>query len=357
MLEVESEQKPHSEGIATAVYPAPVAIDNQRLATYLSEKLRRQIDPEQIARSTGVRIRYHMQDLGDEPADAKETVPRMAVEAAKQVLETKGWPASRIDIILAATSYPVGIRIAQQIKNVIGANNADAYDCYAACSGAAVALHEYAELRQSLGDTSLVVLSVTPELYSPNLAPDLNVRMFSDGTSATQFQEGEEGDLQIVASSEIWDFKPFIQMPIDNDLIPDGSWSRPVPNNVVKFTMDGESMYRWLAEGKYLRLVGDIIRYANPKGPVIILPHPASARVVNLFEPAMASMGINVRISRRALPKYGNMAAAGWQTELHELLRSESIEEGTTLVFCGVGAGPGGAVVAARVNRPLFSAS
>ena len=70
-------------------------------------------------------------------ADPKETSVTLAVAAARKALEVADIPASKIDLIVCATTTPEHAfpATACLIQDALGANNAGAFDLSAACSG------------------------------------------------------------------------------------------------------------------------------------------------------------------------------------------------------------------------------
>jgi 3-oxoacyl-[acyl-carrier-protein] synthase-3 len=70
-------------------------------------------------------------------ADPKETSASLAVIAARKALEVADVPASKVDLIVCATTTPEYSfpATACLIQDAIGANNAGAFDLSAACSG------------------------------------------------------------------------------------------------------------------------------------------------------------------------------------------------------------------------------
>lgn len=90
---------------------------------------------EWIRTRTGIRERHVA-------ADPKETTATLATEAARQALEVADLHPSRLDLIICATSSPEHVfpSTASIVQDVLGADNAGAFDLSAACSGFVYAL-------------------------------------------------------------------------------------------------------------------------------------------------------------------------------------------------------------------------
>src|SRR5512143_2001051 len=166
--------------IGTGSYLPERVVSNREAASAL------RIDPKKVSRLTGIEERRW--------AAPTEASSDLALEAARQALQTAGLSASAVDAILLSTTSPdmAFPSIACHLQRKLGCGSVPAFDVSASCSGFLYGLSMAdAMIRSGQVKTCLVVAA---EVKSRSLDPadDDTVLLFGDGAGAVVVQAERE---------------------------------------------------------------------------------------------------------------------------------------------------------------------
>ncbi len=312
----------YSRITGTGSYLPPERLTNADLAARLAAAGVETSD-EWIVERTGIHARHF--------AAPDVSCSDLALEAAKNALQSAGLQASSIDLIILATSTPdmVFPSSACILQNKLGIAGCPAFDIQAVCSGFVYAL-TVADAMIKAG-TATKALVIGAEVFS-------RILDFSDRTTCVLFGDGA-GAVVLEASST-----PGI---LATDLHADGkhvgilcvpghvSGGKVIGDALLK--MDGQAVFK-LAVGVLESSARATLAKANMTDADIdwLIPHQANIRI-------MQSTAKKLKLPLEKLivtvDQHGNTSAASIPLALDASVRSGKIKKGDTLMLEGVGGG------------------
>ena len=312
----------YSRITGTGSYLPPDRLTNADLAARLGAAGVETTDEWIVAR-TGIHARHF--------AAPDVLCSDLALEAAKNALQSAGLQASDIDLIIVATSTPdmVFPSSACILQNKLGIAGCPAFDIQAVCSGFVYAL-TVADAMIKAG-TATKALIIGAEVFS-------RILDFSDRTTCVLFGDGAGA---VVLETSV---TPGI---LATDLHADGKHVGIlcVPGNVsggkvigdALLKMDGQAVFK-LAVGVLESSARAALAKANMSDADIdwLIPHQANIRI-------MQSTAKKLKLPLAKLivtvDQHGNTSAASIPLALDASVRSGKIKKGDTLMLEGVGGG------------------
>ncbi|HSD36140.1 MAG TPA: beta-ketoacyl-ACP synthase III [Rhodocyclaceae bacterium] len=279
---------------------------------------------EWIAERTGIRARYL--------ADAGVTTSQLASEAARRALEAAGVAASKIDLLIVATTTPDMIfpSTACLVQSVLGVPaGATAFDVQAVCSGFAYALAVADKFVKSGSHKRALVIGA--ETLSRIV--DWNDRgtcvLFGDGAGAVVLvADSEPGILATALHAD------GSQSPILNAT---GSISNGVITGSPFLYMDGQSVFKMA-----VRVLGDValevLAAASMQTGDLdwLIPHQANIRIMKATSKRLGIPDEKVVVT---VDRHGNTSAASVPLALDAAVRDGRIQRGQSVLLQGVGGG------------------
>lgn len=278
---------------------------------------------EWIVERTGIRARHF--------ADASQSCSDLGVEAARRALDAAGMDASRIDLIIVATSTPDMIfpSAATIVQHKLGVAGCPAFDVQAVCSGFVYALTVADAMIQSGAANRALVIGA--EVFS-------RILDFTDRTTCVLFGDGA-GAVVLEASDS-----PGV---LASDLHADGKHLGIlcVPGTVSGGKILGDPLLKMDGQAVFKLAVGvleDAARAALAKAAMTdadinwLIPHQANIRI-------MQSTARKLKLPLDKLvvtvDQHGNTSAASIPLALDVAVRSGKVKKGHTLMLEGVGGG------------------
>ncbi len=270
--------------------------------------------------------------------DPAETTATLAAKAAREALEVADIPASKVDMIIVATSSPEHTfpATACAVQDMIGAVNAGAFDLSAACSGFVYGLGVAKGLIAS-GQAENVLVIGSETLSRITDWSDRNTCvLFGDGAGAVLVQsspvpggilatemgcDGSGGDLLILPAGGS-------KMPATLETVASGQ-------HFIK--MNGRAVYRFAT-----RIMAEATRRVLSKANLtvddidLVIPHQANERIIAV---SMRNLKLPEEKVFRNLQYYGNTSTASIPIALYEALEQDRIKPNDTIVMVGFGAG------------------
>jgi len=270
--------------------------------------------------------------------DPAETTATLAAKAAREALEVADIPASKVDMIIVATSSPEHTfpATACAVQDMIGAVNAGAFDLSAACSGFVYGLGLAKGLIAS-GQAENVLVIGSETLSRITDWSDRNTCvLFGDGAGAVLVQsspvpggilatemgcDGSGGDLLIVPAGGS-------KMPATLETVASGQ-------HFIK--MNGRAVFRFAT-----RIMVEATRRVLSKANLtvddidLVIPHQANERIIAV---SMRNLKLPEEKVFRNLQYYGNTSTASIPIALYEALEQDRIKPNDTIVMVGFGAG------------------
>ncbi len=270
--------------------------------------------------------------------DPAETTATLAAKAARQALKVADVPASKVDMIITATSSPEHTfpATACVVQDLLGAANAGAFDLSAACSGFVYGLGIAKGLIAS-GQAENVLVIGSETLSRITDWSDRNTCvLFGDGAGAVLVQsspvpggilstemgcDGSGGDLLILPGGGS-------KMPATLETVASGQ-------HFIK--MNGRAVFRFAT-----RIMAEATRKVLAKANLttddidLVIPHQANERIIAV---SMKNLKLPNEKVFRNLQYYGNTSTASIPIALCEAHEQGRIKPNDTIVMVGFGAG------------------
>jgi len=283
--------------------------------------------------------------------DPEETTATLAAKAAREALKVADVPASKVDMIVLATSSPEHTfpSTACVVQDLIGAVNAGAFDLSAACSGFVYGLGVAKGLIASgQADNVLVIGSETLSRITDWSDRNTCV-LFGDGAGAVLVQsspvpggilstemgcDGSGGDLLILPAGGS-------KMPATLETVASGQ-------HFIK--MNGRAVFRFAT-----RIMVDATRQVLDKAGLsvedvdLVIPHQANERIIAV---SMRNLKLPDEKVFRNLQFYGNTSTASIPIALCEAIEQDRVKPHDNIVMVGFGAGLTWAGVAIQWGVP-----
>ena len=272
-------------------------------------------------------------------ADPKETSASLAVIAARKALEVADVPASKIDLIICATTTPEYAfpATACVIQDALGADNAGAFDLSAACSGFVYAL-SMARGQIMAGDAEYVLVIGTETLS--------RIVDWTDRETCILFGDGAGAVL--VAASEVPGGIVAVDLGSDGSggntlMVPAGGSAmstslETVSSGMHYLKMDGKAVFRFATRvmAASTRKVLERAGYTTDEVDLVV-PHQANIRIIQ--NSVLNQLKIPADKVFVNLEKYGNTSTASIPIALCEAIEAGKLKPGYKVVFVGFGAG------------------
>ncbi len=270
--------------------------------------------------------------------DPAETTATLAAKAAREALEVADIPASKVDMIIVATSSPEHTfpATACAVQDMIGAVNAGAFDLSAACSGFVYGLGVAKGLIASGQAENVLVIGAETLSRITDWSDRNTCVLFGDGAGAVLVQsspvpggilatemgcDGSGGDLLILPAGGS-------KMPATLETVASGQ-------HFIK--MNGRAVYRFAT-----RIMAEATRRVLSKANLtvddidLVIPHQANERIIAV---SMRNLKLPEEKVFRNLQYYGNTSTASIPIALYEALEQDRIKPNDTIVMVGFGAG------------------
>ncbi|NOZ30010.1 MAG: ketoacyl-ACP synthase III [Chloroflexi bacterium] len=302
---------------------------------------------EWIRTRTGIRQRYIA-------TDPRETTASLAIKAAQEALRVANVPASRVNMVIVATSSPEHIfpSTASLVQDGIGATRAGAFDLSAACSGFVYALSIARGLIASESAEYVLVIGAETLSRLVDWSDRNTCVLFGDGAGAVLVAASEVpgGILSTVLGSD-GSGGDLLIVPAGGSRLPASLETVASGQHYLK--MDGRGVFRF-ATRVMARATQEVVEQAGltMSDIELVIPHQANRRII---ESAAKQLGLDMDRMYTNLDRYGNTSTASIPIALCEAIEEGRIRQHDHLVMVGFGAGLtwGATVVQWGVPLPL----
>jgi 3-oxoacyl-[acyl-carrier-protein] synthase-3 len=316
----------------TGRYLPPRIVTNEEMTKWMDTS------DEWIQQRTGIEQRHWI------PAEGGVGSSDLGLEASKIAMQRAGWKPEDIDLIIFATLSPdfffPGPGCLMQHK--LGLDSTPALDIRQQCTGFLYGLTTAdAYIRADLANR---ILLVGAEVHSTGLDISTEGRdvavIFGDGAGAVCLESTQSYEpLGLLASALHADGKyaeslmaevgsSRLNPRISHALIDEGRhWPK----------MDGKAIFK-LAVQKLPEVVNETLEKVglSVEDIDLFIPHQANLRINQFFA---QSMKLPEEKVFNNIQRYGNTTAASIPIALDEALEMNLIDDGSTVVFLGLGAG------------------
>jgi 3-oxoacyl-[acyl-carrier-protein] synthase-3 len=282
-----------------------------------------------IALKTGVISRRH--------AGQSQCTSDLAYGAAARCLRRIGFPASKVEGIILATSSPDRIQpaTATRLQHLLGAVNAFAFDINSVCSGSTYGI----AMAQALIGSGMVsnILLVGAEVYSKLLNPQdfSTFPYFGDGAGAVFFHNNDSGTgvLHSILGSD-GSGSGTICIPGGGTMLP---FAAMADTRAAYFQMKGREVFDF-AVRKGAETIAKLLEEAQLCSDDIrcIICHQANVQILLKIA---ENLGIDEEKFYMNMFRYGNTAGASVLIALDEALTRGIIGSGDLIVTAAFGGG------------------
>lgn len=271
-------------------------------------------------------------------ASAKESTALLAINAARQAIETADVNPQDIELVIVATASPEYLfpATACLVQNAIGAEHAGAYDLEAGCSGFVYGLAAAsAMIRSEMYKTILVVGAETLSRIV-----DWNDRatcvLFGDGAGAFILRASDErGGIMSSVLGADGSGGELLMVPGGGSKNPAGP--ETVLSKMHYIKMNGREVYRFATRVMATASKQAVERAGWQLDQIdMFFPHQANKRIIDSAAKALNLPPDKVFVN---LEKYGNTSAASIPIAMCEAIDAGKVKPGDHLVMVGFGAG------------------
>lgn len=288
------------------------------------------VDGAWIQRKTGIVSRRW--------AESSAATSDLAARAAKAALDDAGLDASEISLLVVATSTPDHSQppTAAILQNIIGAENAAAYDLNSVCSGFEFALNTVVQMSAAIGRYSLVVGA---DLYSRILNPAdrRTVILFGDGAGAVVLGASSDRKGSTVVAGKLSTYghlSDVISVPMGGSRLPFGG----DPNDELRFFhMDGRRV-RSFVTTTLPRVIRSFLKEidVDPEAVRHFIPHQANGVMLDELVDEMAFPNLKQHL---IVDKFANTGSASIPITLDIVRREGRVADGDLVLMAGFGGG------------------
>jgi 3-oxoacyl-[acyl-carrier-protein] synthase-3 len=285
---------------------------------------------EWILSRTGIRERHVVED--------GETTASMALQAARQALETASLNPSQLELIIVATVTPDHLfpATACLLQDRLGAKRAAAFDLSAGCTGFIYALSVATSMLASGAYRNALVIGAETLSSITDWSDRSTCILFGDGAGAVVLQAAENrGGVLGASLGADGSGANLLWLPAGGSRMP--ASQKTVDERMHTIRMNGREVFRFAvkvmsaATREVLRKTG-----ASLDDVRLLIPHQANQRIINA---AAQDLGLPMERVYSNVSRYGNTSAASIPIALCEAAEMGRIHAGDLIVCVGFGAG------------------
>jgi len=263
----------------------------------------------------------------------------MAIEAARQVLESRGIAASDLDAIIVCTVTPDMLfpSTACIVQDRLGATGAWGFDLLAACSGFLYGTTVAAHLVMAGTHRKVLVIGSDTMSRIIDYTDRATCVLFGDGAGAFLIEASEDSNIGFLGHLNEIDGSgaPFLRMPAGGSRVP--ATSQTVAERLHFVKQEGQQVFKYAVRKMY-ELCDSLLQkhQLTPSDVKLLIPHQANRRIILGTSERMGLSEDRVMIN---LDRYGNTTAATIPLATRDAVREGKLKKGDLVLFAAVGAG------------------
>ncbi|MEJ7861024.1 MAG: beta-ketoacyl-ACP synthase III [Pyrinomonadaceae bacterium] len=271
-------------------------------------------------------------------AGSDEYTSQFAVKAARQALERAQIDASEVDLIVCATTSPDQILPSTGclIQAELGANNAAAYDLFAACSGFLYGLTTVESMIRTGQTKYALVIGAEVLTKYVDYTDRSTCVIFGDGAGAALLAPVAE-DKGILATKIVSDGRFAEQLYSPGGGTRMGTTHETIDSGQHFFKMKGNELFK-IAVRSMTSISQEILEKANYTTDDIklFIPHQANQRITDAVA---QKLGVNESVVYSNIEFHGNTSSASIPIALDECIQQGKIVEGDLILMASFGGG------------------
>lgn len=285
---------------------------------------------EWIVQRTGIESRRFVAE-GENNSD-------LCVKAAQNALDDAGLSAEDLDLIVLGTLTPDHLLPATSamVAERLGAKNAGAFDCNAACTGFQTALSTAEAFVRAGRARRVLALGAEALSRFVDFTDRASCILFGDGAGAailTPFEECQQGEILETTLGSDGSGYEYIHMPGGGSAMPPTAESVEERQHFIG--VRGREVYRF-AVTKMAGLIAQMLDGHDMDELGLIVPHQVNLRII---ESALQKVEIPLEKCMVNIDMYGNTSAATVPIALDEAARQGRLEKGKLVITAAFGAG------------------
>jgi 3-oxoacyl-[acyl-carrier-protein] synthase-3 len=285
---------------------------------------------EWITSRTGIKQRRKAAD--------DEYTSQFGVKAARQALERAQIDPLEIDLIVCATTSPDQILPSTGclIQAELGANNAAAYDLFAACSGFLYGLTTVESMIRTGQIKYALVIGAEVLTKYVDYTDRSTCVIFGDGAGAALLAPVAE-DKGILATKIVSDGRFAEQLYAPGGGTRMGTTHETIDDRQHFFKMKGNELFK-IAVRSMTSISQEMLEKANftTDDIKLFIPHQANQRITDAVA---QKLGVDDAIVYSNIEQHGNTSSASIPIALDECIQDGKIEEGDLVLMASFGGG------------------
>ncbi|MBA3334952.1 MAG: ketoacyl-ACP synthase III [Acidobacteria bacterium] len=271
-------------------------------------------------------------------AGSDEYTSQFAVKAARQALERAQIDASEVNLIVCATTSPDQILPSTGclIQAELGANNAAAYDLFAACSGFLYGLTTVESMIRTGQIKYALVIGAEVLTKYVDYTDRSTCVIFGDGAGAALLAP-VAADKGILATKIVSDGRFAEQLYSPGGGTRMGTTHETIDSGQHFFKMKGNELFK-IAVRSMTSISQEILEKANYTTDDIklFIPHQANQRITDAVA---QKLGVNESVVYSNIEFHGNTSSASIPIALDECIQQGKIVEGDLILMASFGGG------------------
>ncbi len=298
--------------------------------SYLPEQVRTNADLEKMVETTDEWIVTRTGIRERRIAGPDETVATMGFQAAQRALEMAGVEANDIGLIIVATTssshaFPSS---ACMIQQMLGINDAAAFDLAAACAGFTYALSVADQYVKNGAVKHALVIGA--DVLARTLDPNDRgtIILFGDGAGAVVLGASEEQGIISTHLHADGRYGQLLTLPYQD---------RANQDQPSYLTMAGNEVFK-VAVTELAHIVEETLQANNLERETLdwLVPHQANLRIISA---TARKLGMEMDKVVVTLDRHGNTSAASVPSALDEAVRDGRIQRGQLILLEAFGGG------------------
>lgn len=298
----------------------PATLTNEDLATFV------ETNDEWITSRTGIKERRI----------SHVNTAELSALAAKRAMAAAGINAEDVELIAVATSCPDTMipNTASKVQQILGANNAAAFDINSACTGFLYALQNAtAQVRMGAVKNAIVIGAERMSWYL-NWARRETCVLFGDGAGAVVIESSDQPtglmNAKLGCDSQARDILEVRGFGTDMDRYEN-------PPSALDINFMGPDIFK-----RAVRAMGQGAQTVTEQANLsiedidLLVPHQANLRIIGALQKQFGLTDEQVMVN---IHKYGNTSAATVPIALCEAVESGRVKAGDNIMTAAFGAG------------------
>jgi len=284
-----------------------------------------------IVERTGIRERHI--------ANQSIATSDLAFEAAREVLASRGIPATDVEAIILCTVTPDMMfpSTACIVQDRLGATGAWGFDLIAACSGFLYGLTVGANLVMAGSHRKVLVIGADVMSRIIDYTDRATCILFGDGAGAFLVEAADAGEQGFIGHLNEIDGSgaPYLNMPAGGSRLP--ASAETVAKRLHYVKQEGQQVFKFAVRKMYELSEALLAKHGVSASDIkLLIPHQANKRIITATAERLGLPPERVVIN---IDRFGNTTAATIPLATRDAIADGRLKKGDLVLFAAVGAG------------------